>query len=160
MCDIAQQLEVQAIFICGHNQKLAEKLRGLRTRAPIFVEGFTTETPQYMHLADFFIGKAGPGSISEALAMGLPVIVERNAWTLPQERYNTVWVREKQVGLVLKNFRKVDRAVAELLDPATFARFRSNAAALGNRAVFEIPDMLEKILESAAHSAGNVISST
>jgi len=36
--------------------------------------------------------------------MGLPVIVERNAWTLPQERYNALWVREKQVGLVVANF--------------------------------------------------------
>ena len=41
-----------------------------------------------MRLSDFFIGKPGPGSISEAVAMKLPVIVESNAWTLPQERYN------------------------------------------------------------------------
>jgi hypothetical protein len=36
--------------------------------------------------------------------MGLPVIVERNAWTLPQERYNTEWVLEKHVGLVVYNY--------------------------------------------------------
>ncbi len=48
-----------------------------------------------MHASDFFIGKPGPGSISEALAMKLPVIVERNAWTLPQERYNADWVTER-----------------------------------------------------------------
>ncbi len=60
-----------------------------------------------MQLADFFIGKPGPGSVSEALAMKLPVIVECNAWTLPQERYNAVWVVEKEVGLVLKNFRNI-----------------------------------------------------
>ena len=72
------------------------------------MEGFTSEIPYYMHLSDFFIGKPGPGSISEALAMQLPVIVERNAWTLPQERYNTEWIREKQVGVVLKSFRDID----------------------------------------------------
>ena len=58
-----------------------------------------------MHLADFFIGKPGPGSISEAIAMKLPVIVERNAWTLPQERYNADWVLEQGAGFVLPNFR-------------------------------------------------------
>ena len=58
-----------------------------------------------MSLADFFIGKPGPGSISEAVAMGLPVIVERNTWTLPQERYNADWVLERNAGLVLPNFR-------------------------------------------------------
>jgi len=99
-----------------------------------------------MHLSDFFIGKPGPGSISEAIAMRLPVIVERNAWNLPQERYNTEWVREKQVGLVLRNFRQIGAAVEELLEPANYARLRANAAALDNRAVFEIPDILERIL--------------
>ena len=64
----------------------------------MFVEGFTKEVPRYMQLADYFIGKPGPGSVSEALAMKLPVIVESNAWTLPQERYNGEWVRERASG--------------------------------------------------------------
>jgi 1,2-diacylglycerol 3-beta-galactosyltransferase len=111
----------------------------------MFVEGFTSEVPYYMHLSDFFIGKPGPGSISEALAMHLPVIVERNAWTLPQERYNCDWIRERGIGLVAPNFRNVDRVVAELLEPNTFEDFRSHARGIDNRAVFEIPDILEKI---------------
>jgi len=77
--------------------------------------------------------------------MKLPVIVERNAWNLPQERYNTEWVREQQVGLVLRNFRQIGRAVGELLEPGTYAAMRAHAAALTNRAVFEIPDILESI---------------
>ena len=112
-------------------------------------KGFTTKVNYYMQLADFFIGKPGPGSVSEALAMKLPVIVECNAWTLPQERYNAVWIVEKEVGLVLKNFRKIDEAVAQLIEPATLARYRANAAALHNRAVFEIPEMLQKILDES-----------
>ena len=85
------------------------------TASPRFIEGFTSEIPYYMHLSDFFIGKPGPGSISEALAMKLPVIVESNAWTLPQERYNTEWVREHGVGVVLPNFRGISAPVSELL---------------------------------------------
>jgi 1,2-diacylglycerol 3-beta-galactosyltransferase len=100
-----------------------------------------------MHLSDFFVGKPGPGSISEAVAMHLPVIVERNAWTLPQERYNTEWIREKEVGVVLKSFREIDNGVRELLEPANFARLRTNVAAIKNRAVFEIPDILADVLE-------------
>ena len=130
---------VQFIFICGRNQKLAERLRRMPTPFPKFVEGFTSEIPYYMHLADFFVGKPGPGSISEALAMHLPVVVECNAWTLPQERYNTEWIREREPGVVLKSFRDINAGLRELLDPANFTRFRSNAAAIQNRAVFEIP---------------------
>ena len=76
---------------------------------PHFIEGFTKRVNYYMQLSDFFIGKPGPGSVSEALAMHLPVIVECNAWTLPQERYNTEWVVEKEVGVVLRNFTKIKR---------------------------------------------------
>ncbi len=119
----------------------------MKARLARIVEGFTTRVNYYMQLADFFIGKPGPGSMSEALAMRLPVIVERNAWTLPQERYNADWILEKEVGLVLPSFRKIEGAVARLTEPATLARYRANAAAIHNRAVFEIPGMLEKILE-------------
>jgi 1,2-diacylglycerol 3-beta-galactosyltransferase len=140
-------LDLQLILICGRNDELAAALRSRKTRIPMFVEGFTAQIPYYMHLSDFFIGKPGPGSISEALEMKLPVIVERNAWTLPQERFNTDWVREKEVGLVVPSFQKVADAVRALLEPAAFARYQANARALGNRAVFEIPDILAKLIQ-------------
>ena len=89
------------------------------------VVGFTQEVPKYMACSDFFIGKPGPGSISEAIAMKLPVVIERNAWTLPQERYNADWVLEKGVGIVLNDFKKflmrgniVDLAVAVVIGAA------------------------------------------
>jgi len=152
MLEIAERLDrsplgLQLIFICGKSEKLAAALRARNWRMPHFVEGFTTEVNHYMHLADFFVGKPGPGSISEALAMHLPVIVECNAWTLPQERYNADWVLEKQFGEVLSSFTKIVPAVARMIEPANLARYRTSTASLNNRAVFEIPDILEKILE-------------
>src|ERR1700741_364054 len=150
MLEIAERLdrsnlELQLIFICGKNEKLAKALRERTSRLPPFVEGFTTRVNQYMQTADFFIGKPGPGSVSEALSMHLPVIVERNAWTLPQERYNAEWVQERGIGIVLPDFRGIARAVGELLDPAAYARFRAATERMQNRAVFEIPDILEAI---------------
>jgi UDP-N-acetylglucosamine:LPS N-acetylglucosamine transferase len=148
MLDIARSLpDTQLIMICGRNESLAAKLRGLietRQGAPLHVEGFTSEIPYFMHLSDFFIGKPGPGSITEALAMRLPVIVESNAWTLPQERYNAQWVRERGVGMVLPNFRGVRAAVEEML--GSLETYRARVAGIENRAVFEIPDILERLL--------------
>jgi hypothetical protein len=138
----------QLLLICGKNEKLARRLRGMPHAAPMFVEGFTKEVPRYMQLADYFIGKPGPGSISEAVAMHLPVIVERNAWTLPQERFNADWVLEQGVGMVLPNFRGIAKAVDGLLDPMAYARYRAATERQQNRAVFEIPAILEKILAS------------
>lgn len=146
----ASGLDVQLILICGRNEKLRRELQSRKTRIPLFVEGFTREVPYYMHLSDFFIGKPGPGSISEALAMKLPVLVERNVWTLPQERYNADWVLERGVGLVVKSFRKeASSAVATLLEPSNFERFRERAAAVENRAVFEIADYLSTLVNPA-----------
>ncbi len=154
MLDIARRLpDRQLILICGHNQKLRarlEQMTQLPRRASVFIEGFTKEIPRYMQLADYFIGKPGPGSISEAVFMHLPVIVNCNAWTLPQERYNAVWVREQGVGIVLENFRRVHSAVDQLLDPTAYASFRAATEAQQNRAVFEIPDLLERVLRSSS----------
>ena len=155
MLEIAERLDaegphhLQLIFICGRNEKLADALRRRRSRLRSFVEGFTTQVPFYMLLSDFFIGKPGPGSVSEAVAMRLPVIVERNAWTLPQERYNAEWILEKQVGLVVRGPHQIPAAVKELLERGNLARFRANAAAIRNRAVYEIPGILRRIVEGA-----------
>ena len=99
-----------------------------------------------MRAADFLIGKPGPGSIAEAMIRKLPVLIECNAWTLPQERYNAEWVKEKSVGIVLKSFKDVASGVKQMLDPATLAEFRKNVAAQNNRAIFEIPEILATLL--------------
>ena len=142
-------LPIQLILICGKNERLQAELRAQVRPMPRLIEGFTTNVPYYMQLADCFVGKPGPGSIAEALEMGLPIIVERNAWTLPQERYNAVWVREKEVGLVVKNFDHIVDVVQQLLEKETFAKFRCNAKKMRNRALFEIPEILSRILQES-----------
>jgi len=89
MIGIAKRLAdtTQLILVCGHNATLATRLRDLPRRAPTLVLGYTEDLPRLMRLSDFFIGKPGPGSLSEAVRQGLPVIVEGSRWTMPQERY-------------------------------------------------------------------------
>jgi UDP-N-acetylglucosamine:LPS N-acetylglucosamine transferase len=97
-----------------------------------------------MQLSDFFIGKPGPGSISEAIQQGLPVIVVRNAWTMPQERYNSEWVEENGVGVVLDSFKSIREGFAQVTAQAD--AYRAGVGRIHNRAVFEIPEILEQIL--------------
>lgn len=143
-------VNLQAIVMCGSNDELRKELE---TRERCLAVGFTDKVATYMHMADFFIGKPGPGSISEAVQMGLPVIVERNAATMPQERYNTVWVEENKVGLVIKKFKHIHIAVDHLIAGNRLKKFQRNARNLCNRAIFEIPAMLENILDEAASEA-------
>ena len=138
-------LRVQLILLCGRHARAAAAIRALPRRIPMVVEGFTRGIPQYMDLADFFIGKPGPGSISEALAKRLPVIVERNARTLAHERYNADWIEERGMGIVVPDFDKIAGAVGELLRPERYAQLRRNVAATKNAAAYEIPSLLERI---------------
>jgi Glycosyltransferase family 28 C-terminal domain len=151
MYEIAEKLEaaelpLQLIVICGRNEKLAEKFRARGWKMPVHIVGFTKEVHRLMRVADFLVGKPGPGSIAEAMVRRLPVILESNAWTMPQERYNTEWVKEKRVGIVLKSFDEIVSGVKRLLEPGTLAEFRSNVAAQNNRAIFEIPEIFAELL--------------
>lgn len=155
MLTIARRLpDVQLILMCGHNQALARALKAQPALAPRHVVGFTTDVPRCMDLADFFIGKPGPGSVSEAVQRGLPVIVVDNAWTMPQERYNPEWVLENGLGIVHHSHRTIDRAVEGLL--ADLPSLRERVRAVPNRALHEVPRILTDILRTSQASAAPV----
>jgi hypothetical protein len=160
MYDITERLEaaglpLQLVLICGRNEQLAAKLRARVWKVPVHIIGFTKEMHKLMRAADFLIGKPGPGSIAEAMVRRLPVLIECNAWTMPQERYNAEWVKEKGVGIVLKSFKDVAEGAKQMLEPGTLVEFRKNVAAQENRAVFEIPEILAGLLGETNSSRGD-----
>jgi 1,2-diacylglycerol 3-beta-galactosyltransferase len=130
------------VLICGKNEKLRLQLEFLNNPRHEIV-GYTTEIPALMARCDYLIGKPGPGTISEAVHMGLPVIVSLNAFTMPQERWNTEWIIQNDVGLVIKSFKHIDEAVEELLE--AHPELQYNTQRFNNRAVFEIPEILKKL---------------
>jgi UDP-N-acetylglucosamine:LPS N-acetylglucosamine transferase len=66
---------LQVVAITGRNETLREELRTLRpsTRG-LRVEGFVENMAEYLAASDVFVGKAGPSSVYEALAVGRPVL--------------------------------------------------------------------------------------
>ena len=68
---------------------------------------------------------------------------------MPQEQYNTVWIEENGVGLVIPNFRRIGRAVETLLANDRLARFQANTKSLNNRALFEVPPVLADIMDQS-----------
>ncbi|MGH7655998.1 MAG: glycosyltransferase [Gemmatimonadaceae bacterium] len=146
----ASALDVQVIAVCGRNERLEASLRAMPLRIRAHITGFVPDVSRLMRCADLFIGKPGPGSISEALVMGLPVIVERNAWTMPQERYNAEWVEERGVGIAVRSFRRdIVNAVRAMTDPARRKAFVERVGEYRNQAVFEIPPIIDHILNGA-----------
>ncbi len=152
MIDIAEQLEalgdhLQIIFVCGRNLAVEQTLWKRETAQKRVVVGFTQEIAHYMAIADFFIGKPGNVSISEALKMGLPVIVNRNWLTMPQERHVAGWIKDQQVGLTVQNFKQTRAAVEQMLQPGALARYQSNVEKFENQAVFEVVEILQALLQ-------------
>ena len=85
------------------------------------------------------------------------MIVERNALTMVHERYNTDWILQNGIGVVIRSFTEVDKAIASILDPERLPAFQRCVAAMRNRAVFEIPDLLDSIMTATVNSRGEAV---
>jgi hypothetical protein len=158
MAAIARALpQLQLVLMCGRNAKLAERLRALPVApggAQRVVVEFTEDVPRYMGAADFFIGKPGPGCLSEALQLGLPVVTFGNAFTMPQERFNVRWVGEQGVGLAVRSTSELPEAVQRLL--AELPHFAQRVARQRNRASVEVPYVLARLLEGSRSDLGDL----
>ncbi len=162
MKPIARALpDTPLILMCGRNEALADELRAQPascSTAPRVVLGHTPDVAQWMRCADFFIGKPGPGSLSEAVHLGLPVLVTRNAWTMPQERWNTEWVQAHGLGVVRRSFAEVAEGVATLR--AGLPAYQARVQRMHNRAVFEVPQILARIVREATPPTTAPLAST
>ncbi len=153
MLELAQALAnletttpIQMIFLCGHNQALASALADLSLPYPHFICGYTQRVPYFMQLADFFIGKPGPGSVSEALLMGLPLLLDRKNLLL-QEKYNLTWVKQHQVGFDFNGVREFRKVAQQFLMPETLRKLQQQVSQLPkNRALFEVTPLIERLL--------------
>ena len=151
MLRIAKSLQdIQLILMCGHNTLLAEKLDARLTEAKHVAVGFSTNVERYFAMGDFFIGKPGPGSVSEAIQMGLPIITIENAWTMPQERYNTQWIREQGVGIVVPTLRSIRKSALKLL--SNLEQFQAAVSKIKNNALYEVIEVLDQQLKQTEHT--------
>jgi 1,2-diacylglycerol 3-beta-galactosyltransferase len=123
------KLDIQLIVISGRNKKLERQLReeAKKFSFPAQVLGFTDQVPELMMESDLIITKAGPGSIAEALAMNLPMII--TSWLPGQEEGNVDFVKRKNLGRICKNPKEIAKIVKELQENRSeFEKIKSNIA--------------------------------
>jgi 1,2-diacylglycerol 3-beta-galactosyltransferase len=65
----------QLVVIAGRNAALRQQLGAVSWRIPVCVEGFVRNMPEWMAAADVLLTKAGPGTITEGLLSGLPLVL-------------------------------------------------------------------------------------
>jgi 1,2-diacylglycerol 3-beta-galactosyltransferase len=91
------RLPVALAVVTGRNRNLKYRLESQTWPLPVFVYGFVREMPDFMRAADILVTKAGPGTISEALIAGLPMVLYSR---LPgQEDGNVTFVVSEGAGV-------------------------------------------------------------
>lgn len=132
-------IKMQMIVISGRNEFLKSRLDKLAKKLsfPIKVYGFTNEVPDIMSASDIIITKAGPGSIAEALAKELPIII--TSWLPGQEEGNVQFVLDNGLGKVASECSEILKAIKSLDDPGVFRKIKNNIKKVNNpKAVFMI----------------------
>lgn len=110
--------------------------------------GFITNIAEYMAASDVLVTKAGPGTIAEAAAVGLPVML--TSFLPGQEEGNADFVIEKEFGTLIPDYDPV--AIAEevgnwLEDSELLTRMSSAATRAG--APYAAREIARAIGESA-----------
>lgn len=90
-------LDITLVVVTGRNQKLKESLEKMRWNIPAHIYGFVREMPDFMRASDFLLTKAGPGTISEGLIAGLPIILYHRL--SGQEEGNVAYVTDEGAGV-------------------------------------------------------------
>src|SRR5579862_6736840 len=129
------RLPIHMVVVCGRNEHLKQKLSEMAPAlpTPMHVLGFTNQIPEYFRAVDLLVTKAGPGSLAEANAAQLPVVVYD--YVPGQERGNVDFVRHNGLGLIaLQGASKVVSAVRSLISaPERLAGIRENQESVAPR---------------------------
>jgi 1,2-diacylglycerol 3-beta-galactosyltransferase len=90
---------VQIMVVTGRNRRLYAQLQRVRTNlhVPAKIFGFVQNMPELMRASDVIVTKAGPGTICEALACNLPIIL--SGYVPGQEEGNVEFVLSNDVGV-------------------------------------------------------------
>lgn len=106
-------VQAQLVMITGRNEQLRAKLSSEAWPMPVKIRGFVHNMHEWMRAADLLVTKAGPSTISEALVMGLPMVL---SGALPgQERPNVDYVVQGGAGVWAPSPIGVAEAVQDLL---------------------------------------------
>ena len=139
---------MQIIVVSGRNEKLRLQLEEMAREAtnPVWVFGFTKEVDQLMAVSDLLVTKAGGLTISEALAMELPMLLYR---PIPgQEVQNTSFLVKSHVAVFARTRKQVMQLVYRLFyeDPAKLKRMKSHTKNIQkSTAATDITQMLTEI---------------
>ena len=141
--------EFQVVAIAGRNKQIYQELESVAKSADLNAKvlGYTDNIHEWMAVADLLISKAGGLTVTEALTIGLPMLIIRP--TPGQEDGNTEFLTQAGAGMHLKSVSALGEAVSDLLrNPSRISSMRIAAKNYARPdAAFQILSEMEKLVE-------------
>ncbi len=139
------RLPVQLLVITGRNKRLYAYLQRTKSslHVPARIFGFVHNMPEMMRASDVIVTKAGPGTISEALACHLPIVL--SGYVPGQEEGNVDYVLQNGVGVMAYDALELIDALRRLVKPGSIVMRRQveNAKRISRpRASYDIAECI------------------
>jgi 1,2-diacylglycerol 3-beta-galactosyltransferase len=144
----------QLIVVCGRNEKLRARLARVNFRNRALILGFVDNMPDLLRAADLAVGKAGPGTIGEALATEVPILL--TSYLPGQETQNVTFVEDSGIGRYTPKPDALVAAVRELTGQGSeaYREMAERAASLGRPyASLDIARLCVEVADSYRASA-------
>jgi 1,2-diacylglycerol 3-beta-galactosyltransferase len=145
------RLSVQILVVTGRNRRLYAQLQRSRSNlhVPAQIFGFVQNMPELMRAADVIVTKAGPGTICEALACHLPIVI--SGYVPGQEEGNVEFVVKNKVGALALDSTTLIDTLRRLLKPGSqeLRQWTANAQRISQpMASFDIAHCILQHMES------------
>ncbi len=110
-------LSTHIIVVMGNNEKTRKDLEKIELHPSnsMSLLGFTDRVADLMAISHFIVTKPGPGTISEAIAMKLPILIDNTDKLLFWERINVDMVLKYGVGQRITHPRQIEDLVETFL---------------------------------------------
>lgn len=141
---VAGELDVQAIFLAGKNEKLKQEAEELAKTAkfPVKVIGYSDEIEKLMQSANVMVSKLGGLTTFEALACRLPIIADATTPPMPQEAGTVKLIASKGAGILLEKASDIVPTIQTLItDSKKYAEMKAATVSLA------IPNSTQRIIE-------------
>ena len=135
--------KMKLIVITGKNERLQSRLKSLKTKHELIVLGFVDNICELMQEADILVSKPGGLTLSEAFAVGLPILL------LPPipgpEALNAAYAVNKGAALSLQSSNEIANAISIIKDTKKLQSMRESARQLAKP--FAATDIAHKLIE-------------
>ncbi|WP_427127787.1 MGDG synthase family glycosyltransferase (plasmid) [Priestia megaterium] len=146
--------ELQIIIICGHNQKIKKSIEKALSYSKhhVIIMGFVDCIDELMAICDGMITKAGGVTISEGLALNVPILLYRPLGG--QEQDNTKFLVESNIGILIEDIRDLSNKIIELLKRRYQRQFKQEDLSITNRqknSAFHAVTIIQSLILSSNH---------